>query len=138
MLHRLATAPVHPGARRLIAAAFSTLPHYPHPSASGSAPAAPAFDAAFVKQHFCSGVGLSIPDVITHAKGSYMYTGAGAKILDFGCGIGVTNLGHCHPDVVAAAKAALDQCFHMQVSMGVHQQMYKPPPRASIPFLRIK
>jgi len=126
MLRRLAIAssPLTPrAAMRLTAAALSTLSHYPHPSATGPAPAAPAFDAGFVKEHFCSGVGLSIPDLITHAKGSYMYTNTGAKILDFGCGIGVTNLGHCQPDVVAAAKAALDQCFHMQVSMGVHQQM---------------
>ncbi len=106
-----------------ISRAFASLPHFSHASASIQAPA-PVFDFEFVKEHFCSGVGLALSDLITHAKGSYMYTNTGSKILDFGCGIGVTNLGHCHPDVVASAKAALDQCFHMQVSMGVHQHMY--------------
>lgn len=126
MLHKFARASVCPrrGTLRLLCTPFSTLPHYPHASAFTPSDSIPAFDSNFVKEHFCSGVGLTLSDLITHAKGSYMYTNTGAKILDFGCGIGVTNLGHCQPDVVAAAKVALDQCFHMQVSMGVHQNMY--------------
>ena len=34
-------------------------------------------------------------------EGSYLYTADGARYLDFGCGIGVTSLGHAHPHVVA-------------------------------------
>jgi len=31
------------------------------------------------------------------AEGSYIYAEDGRKYLDFTCGIGVTNTGHCHP-----------------------------------------
>ena len=40
-------------------------------------------------------------------------TGAdGKRYLDFGCGISVTNLGHRHPKVMAAARAQLDRLWH--------------------------
>ena len=45
--------------------------------------------------------------VADHAEGSYIYTDDGRKLLDFTCGIGVTNTGHCHPKVVEAIHGAL-------------------------------
>lgn len=43
---------------------------------------------------------------IDHAAGSYLYTDDGRKILDFGSGIAVNNLGHNYPTVVKAAQRA--------------------------------
>ena len=36
--------------------------------------------------------------VAERAEGSYIYTTDGRRLLDFTCGIGVTNTGHCHPN----------------------------------------
>src|SRR4051812_25972111 len=35
--------------------------------------------------------------LIDHASGVFMYTRDNRRIMDLTCGIGVTNLGHCHP-----------------------------------------
>jgi 4-aminobutyrate aminotransferase-like enzyme len=40
--------------------------------------------------------------VADRAEGSYIYTDDGRKLLDFTCGIGVTNTGHCHPQTDVA------------------------------------
>ena len=45
-----------------------------------------------------------LPFGIDHAKGSWLYTDDGRKLLDFGSGIAVNNLGHNYPAVVEAAK----------------------------------
>jgi 4-aminobutyrate aminotransferase len=55
------------------------------------------------------------PIVVDHARGSYMYSVDGRRYLDFASGIAVTNLGHSHPAVVAAAKAQLDKVMHTSV-----------------------
>lgn len=55
------------------------------------------------------------PLVIERAQGSYLYTVDGRRYLDFGSGIGVTNLGHGHPDVVKAAHDQLDKLVHISV-----------------------
>ena len=55
------------------------------------------------------------PIVVDHAKGSYLYGVDGRRYLDFASGIAVTNLGHGHPAVVAAAKAQLDKVIHTSV-----------------------
>ena len=37
--------------------------------------------------------------VVESAEGAHLHTVDGRDVLDFGCGIGVTNLGHRHPAV---------------------------------------
>ncbi len=46
--------------------------------------------------------------VVESAKGAHLHTVDGRDVLDFGCGIGVTNLGHRHPAVVAAVHEQVD------------------------------
>jgi 4-aminobutyrate aminotransferase len=41
---------------------------------------------------------------------------SGRKMLDFTCGIGVANLGHCHPAVTKAAQAQAGRMVHAQAS----------------------
>lgn len=57
------------------------------------------------------------------AEGSYIYATDGKKYLDFTCGIGVTNTGHCHPKVVAAIRQQAGLFIHAQANIVVHQPM---------------
>jgi 4-aminobutyrate aminotransferase len=59
--------------------------------------------------------------VADHAEGAYLYTSDGRRYLDFTCGIGVTNTGHCHPKVVAAAQAQIAKLIHGQINIVYHQ-----------------
>ncbi|MGB7859057.1 MAG: aminotransferase class III-fold pyridoxal phosphate-dependent enzyme, partial [Acidimicrobiia bacterium] len=46
------------------------------------------------------------------AEGIWVTDSEGNRFADFACGTAVTNLGHNHPEVVAAARAQLDQLVH--------------------------
>ena len=59
--------------------------------------------------------------VAERAEGSYIYTVDGKKLLDFTCGIGVTNTGHCHPKVVEAIREQAGLFLHAQANIVVHQ-----------------
>jgi 4-aminobutyrate aminotransferase len=54
--------------------------------------------------------------VVDHALGAHLYTVDGRDVLDFGCGIGVTNLGHLHPAVVEAVHQQVDRLWHTSVT----------------------
>ena len=54
--------------------------------------------------------------VVDHAEGTHLYTVDGRDVLDFGCGIAVTNLGHLHPDVTTAVHAQVDRLWHTSVT----------------------
>lgn len=52
-------------------------------------------------------------DVIAEkAEGLWVYSKDGRRFADFACGTAVTNLGHNHPAVVAAAHAQIDRFIH--------------------------
>ncbi len=57
------------------------------------------------------------------AEGAYIYATDGKEYLDFTCGIGVTNTGHCHPKVVEAIREQAGLFLHGQVNIVVHQPM---------------
>lgn len=59
------------------------------------------------------------------AEGSYIYTEDGRKLLDFTCGIGVTNTGHCHPKVVKAIQEQAAQFIHAQANLVIHKPMLR-------------
>jgi 4-aminobutyrate aminotransferase len=61
--------------------------------------------------------------VVDHGEGSCLYDTAGRRYLDFTCGIGVTNTGHCHPKVVAAIQAQAARLIHGQINIIVHGPM---------------
>lgn len=56
-------------------------------------------------------------------KGSYVTTECGRKFLDFSSGIGVTNIGHCHPGVTAAVTKAVGTLVHSQQNIMRHRPM---------------
>lgn len=57
------------------------------------------------------------------AEGVYIYGADGRRYLDFTSGIGVTNTGHCHPKVVAAAQQQTAKLIHGQANIVYHQPM---------------
>jgi 4-aminobutyrate aminotransferase len=58
-----------------------------------------------------------------HAQGCYIYDIHNNKYLDFTCGIGVTNTGHCHPRVVEAIQKQAGLLIHGQVNIVIHKPM---------------
>ncbi len=62
--------------------------------------------------------------VVERAEGVYVYTSDGRRYLDFTSGIGVTNTGHCHPRVVAAAQAQIAKVIHAQINIYYHQPIF--------------
>jgi len=57
------------------------------------------------------------------AEGCYIYAVDGRKYLDFTCGIGVTNTGHCHPKVVEAVREQAGLFLHAQANIVIHKPM---------------
>jgi acetylornithine/N-succinyldiaminopimelate aminotransferase len=53
------------------------------------------------------------PVQFVRGKGSWLYDDDGNEYLDFLCGISVTNLGHCHPKVVAAVREQVGNLMHV-------------------------
>ncbi len=49
------------------------------------------------------------------AKGVYMFDKNGNKCIDLISGIGVSNLGHCHPNIVRAVKKQSENYMHLMV-----------------------
>ena len=45
-------------------------------------------------------------------EGAYVWSSDGRRFLDFGAGVAVTNLGHCHPRLVAALTAQAGKLWH--------------------------
>ena len=52
---------------------------------------------------------------IIKAEGIYLFGPNGERYLDLISGIGVSNVGHCHPKVVAAIHQQVDQYLHVMV-----------------------
>lgn len=71
----------------------------------------------FGTKHVAKGIGRLTPEVIESGAGSYVKMVGGRKYLDFTCGIGVTNLGHCHPAVTKAAQDQVGTLVHGQVNI---------------------
>ena len=68
-------------------------------------------------KHVPQGVSLLNPAFIAKAYGAIMVDVDGRELIDFAGGIGVNNVGHCHPKVVAAIKEQAEKfihtCFHV-------------------------
>ncbi|MDL5362866.1 aspartate aminotransferase family protein [Halalkalicoccus sp. NIPERK01] len=56
------------------------------------------------------------PIRIQRGEGPYLYDDSGTEYLDFGASYAVTPAGHCHPEVVDAAKDQLEELMFVQAS----------------------
>lgn len=61
--------------------------------------------------------------IVDHGEGTYLYATDGRKLIDFTCGIGVTNTGHCHPKVVEAIRKQAGLLLHGQANLVTHKPM---------------
>lgn len=61
--------------------------------------------------------------VAERGEGAYLYTTDGRQLLDFTCGIGVTNTGHAHPKVVQAIQSQAAKIIHSQANIAYHVPM---------------
>ncbi|KIR67649.1 4-aminobutyrate transaminase [Cryptococcus bacillisporus CA1873] len=75
----------------------------------------------FGREHVSHGLGRIKDHVIVKGEGLNLHTADGKKLLDFTAGIGVTNLGHCHPAVSKAAAEQINNLVHLQCSIAFHQ-----------------
>jgi 4-aminobutyrate aminotransferase/(S)-3-amino-2-methylpropionate transaminase len=62
------------------------------------------------------------PIVIDRAEGAYLWDTDGRRYLDFVGGIGVLNVGHNHPRVVAAVKAQLRRVTHTAFQVAAYER----------------
>jgi acetylornithine/N-succinyldiaminopimelate aminotransferase len=53
------------------------------------------------------------PVEFVRGEGARLWDSDGNEYLDFLCGISVTNIGHCHPRVVAAVREQVGQLMHV-------------------------
>ncbi|CCG81141.1 putative L-ornithine aminotransferase Car2 [Taphrina deformans PYCC 5710] len=77
--------------------------------------------AQFGTKHIAKGIGRLTSEVLESGSGSYVTNVEGKKMLDFTSGIGVTNLGHCHPAVTKAAQEQAGKLVHGQVNIAFHK-----------------
>ena len=59
------------------------------------------------------------------AEGAYLYTADGRRYLDFTSGIAVTNVGHGHPRVLAAAREQMEKFSHSAVGITLHEPLLR-------------
>lgn len=78
--------------------------------------------AVFGTKHVAKGVGRATDLVMVRGAGSYVTMDNDKTYLDFTCGIGVTNLGHCHPHVTKAAQKQCETLVHGQVNIAFHDK----------------
>jgi 4-aminobutyrate aminotransferase len=61
--------------------------------------------------------------MVERGEGACLYASDGRSYLDFTCGIGVTNTGHCHPRVVAAIRDQAGLLLHGQANIVYHRPL---------------
>jgi 4-aminobutyrate aminotransferase/(S)-3-amino-2-methylpropionate transaminase len=67
------------------------------------------------------GVTTAHPLVADHAQGSELWDTSGRRYIDFVGGIGVMNVGHNHPRVMAAVRAQLERATHMAFQVVMYE-----------------
>jgi acetylornithine/N-succinyldiaminopimelate aminotransferase len=66
-------------------------------------------------RHLCQTSESPMGLIVDRARGTRIYTRDGREFLDFMSGICVANLGHTHPEVVAAVQRKAEQYLHVMV-----------------------
>jgi acetylornithine/succinyldiaminopimelate/putrescine aminotransferase len=70
---------------------------------------------ALFLRHVCQTSPSPLGLVVTRAAGSTVWDDAGRAYLDLLAGMGVANVGHTHPEVVAAVRAQAERYLHVLV-----------------------
>jgi 4-aminobutyrate aminotransferase/(S)-3-amino-2-methylpropionate transaminase len=72
-------------------------------------------------QHVPRGVSNNFPAFADHAKNAIITDVDGRELIDFAGGIGVMNVGHCHPKVVAAVKRQAERFSHTSFNVVMYE-----------------
>jgi 4-aminobutyrate aminotransferase/(S)-3-amino-2-methylpropionate transaminase len=67
------------------------------------------------------GITTAHPLVVDHAKGAELWDTSGRRYIDFVGGIGVMNVGHNHPRVMAAVREQLDRVTHTAFQVALYE-----------------
>ena len=70
---------------------------------------------ALFLRHVCQTSSSPLGLVVTRAAGSTVWDASGGAYLDLLAGMGVANVGHTHPEVVAAVRAQAERYLHVLV-----------------------
>jgi 4-aminobutyrate aminotransferase/(S)-3-amino-2-methylpropionate transaminase len=73
------------------------------------------------EQNVARGVATAHPIMVSRAEGARVWDVDGKEYLDFVGGIGVLNVGHVHPKVVAAATAQLQRLTHAAFQVAAYE-----------------
>lgn len=68
-----------------------------------------------------SAIRCGYPVVMEKAEGAMIEDVDGNKFLDWIGGVGVLNIGHCHPEVVEVVKAQAEKYFHGMINVVTHE-----------------
>lgn len=68
---------------------------------------------------------------LVRGEGAYVWDNEGKRYVDLLCGLGVTNLGHCHPNVVKAIQKQAETLLHVS-------NLYLIEPQAELAQLLIE
>ena len=77
------------------------------------------------QQHVAAGPFHTTPVVAAHAEGAVITDVDGNRFLDFASGIGVTNLGHRDPAVMAAIATQAEQFVHTSINVVAYEGYIK-------------
>ena len=67
------------------------------------------------------GVASATPVIAARARNAEVWDADGRRYLDFAVGIAVCNTGHCHPKVIAAAKAQCEMFTHTAFQVSAYE-----------------
>jgi 4-aminobutyrate aminotransferase/(S)-3-amino-2-methylpropionate transaminase len=77
--------------------------------------------AALRNANIARGVLTAHPITVARAEGAYVWDIEGKRYLDFVAGIGVLNVGHNHPRIVAAVEKQLKDLTHMAFQVAAYR-----------------
>ncbi|MBO0792030.1 MAG: 4-aminobutyrate--2-oxoglutarate transaminase [Ktedonobacteraceae bacterium] len=72
------------------------------------------------ERYVARGVSSTVPIFATRGRGAHLEDVDGNVYLDFAAGIGTLAVGHCHPKVVTAVKAQVDNFLHTCFSVAMY------------------
>ncbi|MEP6693894.1 MAG: aspartate aminotransferase family protein [Chloroflexota bacterium] len=72
-------------------------------------------------QYVPRGLSVGTPVVVARASGAEIWDPEGRRYLDFIAGIGALNLGHQHPDVLAAVREQLERYAHVSAQVVTYE-----------------
>ncbi len=93
--------------------------------AGGSPPAMTGLASAEVRrlreQYVPKGLHVSTPVVVARASGAEVFDPEGKRYFDFVAGIGALNLGHQHPEIIAAVREQLERYAHVSAQVVTYE-----------------